>query len=121
MVESDLESNSVKKKITEKLRERTIKSFMDILVLAELKKGKSMSGYDVISFIHEKFGMLVSSGTIYSLLYSLERDGLIKGTWNNRKRVYELTEEGEQDIKIITNANGEIQNLLRKMISFSQS
>jgi len=111
----------VNKKITEKLRKRTIKSFMDILVLAELKKGKSMSGYDVISFIHEKFGMLVSSGTIYSLLYSLERDGVIEGTWDKRKRVYILTEQGEQDMRVITNANGEIHNLLRKIMSPSQS
>jgi len=87
---------------------------MDILVLTEMKKG-SLSGYDVIALLHRRFGILLSSGTVYSLLYSLERDGLIKGVWNQRKRVYELTEKGEQNMQIITKANQEIQNFLRNI------
>ncbi len=87
---------------------------MDILVLTEMKKG-SLSGYDVIGLIHQRFGVLMSSGTIYSLLYSLERDGLIQGVWNQRKRVYALTEKGEQDMKVITKANQEIQNFLKNI------
>lgn len=101
-------------KLVEKLRKRVIQNFMDILVLTEMKKG-SLSGYDVIALLHRRFGILLSSGTIYSLLYSLERDGLIKGVWNQRKRVYELTEKGEQNIKVITKANEEIQNFLRNI------
>lgn len=89
---------------------------MDILILAELKN-KSMSGYDLIGLIHEKFGILVSSGTIYSLLHSMERGGLIEGVQGRRKRVYELTERGKQNIEVITRTNGEIQSLLRNMLS----
>jgi len=81
----------------EKLRRRVIKNFMDILVLTEMKR-RSMSGYDVIGLIHKRFDVLVSSGTVYSLLYSLERDGWIKATDNRGKRVYALTEKGERDI-----------------------
>jgi DNA-binding PadR family transcriptional regulator len=87
---------------------------MDILILAEIEKG-ALSGYDVISLVHKKFGILVSSGTVYSLLYSMERDGLIKGAWNDRKRVYELSERGEQNIKVISKANEEVQNFLRNL------
>jgi len=101
-------------KLVEKLRRRTIQNFMDILILTEIKK-RSLSGYDVIGLIHQRFGILVSSGTVYSLLYSLERDGLIKGAWNQRKRVYKLTEKGEQNIKLITKANNEIQNFLKNI------
>ena len=39
-------------KILRKIHERIIKTFMDIIILAELRKGP-MSGYDVISFIHK--------------------------------------------------------------------
>ena len=105
-------------KIVEDLRERVIKSFMDILILAELKKDP-MSGYDVIGLIHKRYDILVSSGTIYSLLYSLERDGLINGVYTQRKRVYTLTEKGEQNIEVITKANQEIQNFLRNMLLLS--
>ena len=100
--------------IVERLERRTLQDFMDILMLAEMKKG-SLSGYDVICLFHKKFGVLMSSGTVYSLLYSLERDGLIKGVWNHRKRVYELSERGEQSIEVIMKANGEVQNFLRNL------
>ena len=85
---------------------------MDIIILAELRNGP-ISGYDVISFIHDKFHLLVSSGTVYSLLYSLERNGLIEGTWNERKRVYKLTEKGK---KTILNANDKIQNFITALL-----
>lgn len=101
-------------KLVEKLRKRVIQNFMDILILTEMKKS-SISGYDVIALLHRKFGILVSSGTVYSLLYSLERDGMIRGIWNQRKRVYELSEKGEQNIKVITKANEEIQNFLKNI------
>lgn len=105
---------SASSQFVEKLRKRAIQNFMDILVLTEMKEG-SLSGYDVISLIHREFRILVSSGTVYSLLYSLERDGLIKGVWNQRKRVYMLSENGEQNIKVITKANKEIQKFLRNI------
>ena len=61
------------KKIVEKLRRRLIRNFMDTLILAELRKGP-LSGYDIIGLIHKRFGILVSSGTVYSLLYSMGRE-----------------------------------------------
>jgi DNA-binding PadR family transcriptional regulator len=70
--------------MAEKLRRKTLKSFLDILILEELRKS-SLSGYDIIDLIHKKFGILVSSGTVYSLLYSMERDGLIKAFGTNKR------------------------------------
>jgi DNA-binding PadR family transcriptional regulator len=105
----------VSSEIIEKLEKRTLQNFMDLLILAEMKKEGSLSGYDVIGLLHKRFDLWVSSGTVYSLLYSLERDDLIKGVWDHRKRVYELSEKGEQNIKIITKANEEVQNFLRNL------
>jgi len=110
-----LEFDPLPTKIAEKLHRKVIKSFMDILILAELKND-SMSGYDIIGAIHKRFGILVSSGTVYSILYSMERDGLIKGIWNQRKRVYTLTEKGERNTEVLMKANGEIQSFLRNML-----
>jgi len=101
-------------KILEKLRRRAVQNFMDILILTEIKN-MPLSGYDVIGLIHRRFGLLVSSGTVYSLLYSLERDGLVEGTWNQRKRIYRLTDKGKLNIKLITKANVEIQNFLKNI------
>jgi len=107
-------------KILKKMHERIIKNFMDIIILAELRKGP-MSGYDVISFIHNKFNLLVSSGTVYSLLYSLERNGLVEGTWNERKRVYKLTEKGAKTIETILSANDKIKNFITGLLKVQTS
>lgn len=101
--------------VLKKMYRRLIKSFLDVLILAELRNGP-MSGYDVIAFIHRKFRLLVSSGTVYSLLYSLERDGLIEGNWNQRKRVYLLTDRGEETIKAIVDANEKIKGFLVNLL-----
>ncbi len=102
-------------RILKKMHERIIKNFMDIIILAELRIGP-LSGYDVISFIHNKFHLLVSSGTVYSLLYSLERNGLIEGTWNERKRVYKLTDKGKKTIETVLNANDKIKNFITNLL-----
>jgi DNA-binding PadR family transcriptional regulator len=105
----------LERKVLKEMHERIIKNFMDIIILAGLKTGP-LSGYDVISFIHNKFHLLVSSGTVYSLLYSLERNGLIEGTWNERKRVYRLTEKGEETIETILGASDKIQNFIASLL-----
>lgn len=94
--------------VIKEMHGRIVKNFMDLLIMAELKNSP-MSGYDVISFIHKRFRILVSSGTVYSLLYSLERDGFIEGKFANRKRVYALTEKGEETIQSIQEASEQIQ------------
>jgi DNA-binding PadR family transcriptional regulator len=42
----------------------------------------------------------------------LERNGLIEGAWNERKRVYKLTEKGRKTIETILNANDKINNFV---------
>jgi DNA-binding PadR family transcriptional regulator len=105
-----------KLKILKNLRKRTIKNFLDIFILGQIQK-KPRSGYDLIGLIHRRFDILISPGTIYSLLYSLERNALIKGIYEDeRKRVYELTENGEKAIQAIKKANNEIQICLKNIL-----
>lgn len=73
---------------------RLIQNFMDIIILRMLKENQRTSGYDIIKYFHHKFHMLVSSGTVYSMLYSLERQGLIEGKIEGRRRVYKVTDYG---------------------------
>ncbi|MFQ6081259.1 MAG: PadR family transcriptional regulator [Candidatus Bathyarchaeia archaeon] len=103
----------MEREILNEMHERLVKSFLDMIVLAKLRRRDSpMSGYDVVTLIHKKFRMLVSSGTVYSLLYSMERDGLIRGRWSQRKRVYTLTERGEKKIKAILEAKEKILGIM---------
>ena len=102
-------------RIIKKMHERVIKTFMDTIIMAELQNG-SISGYDVISFIHNKFGFLASSGTVYSLLYALERNDLVEGIWIERKRVYKLTEKGAKTIATIINSHDKINGFMSTIL-----
>ena len=96
-----LESEAFPPEILEKLRRKTVRGFMGIVVLAEMKN-RSMNLNDVLSLIHERFDVMLSPNTVRSLLWSLEEDGLIKKIWDKRKASYELTDKGKKDIKVTT-------------------
>ena len=101
----------------EQIRERIIKELLDLLILGSLSKSRSpMGGYDVILFIHRKFHVLVSSGTVYSLIYRMEREGLIRGMRERRKRVYVLTEKGKETVAAVLDKRNGIINLVQKLL-----
>jgi len=77
-----------------KLRRRLVKNFLDVLVLIELQN-THLSGYDVMTLVYRRFRILLGSGSVYSLLYRMEREGLIAGTWIERRRIYGLTDKGK--------------------------
>jgi len=101
-------SEVVEDDVIKDIEARIVRNFLDVVVLKELRT-KPLSGYDVIEFVHKKFNMLLSSGTVYSLIYSLERNGLIKAVWNQRRRDYMLTEKGKEATRIILNARDKIK------------
>ncbi len=108
--ETNLES-----KILDELNERVIKSFLDIVVMAKLKS-EELSGYDFIAFINKQFDMLISAGTVYSLLYSLERKQLIEGIGEERRRTYKLTEKGSQTIDTILREHSKIEGFMANIL-----
>jgi len=83
-------------KVEKHLRKKVARDFLDLIILSKLENDTPKSGYDFIGFVHEKYGVLISSGTIYSKLYSLERKGFITGCFSERKRVYKITNMGKQ-------------------------
>jgi DNA-binding PadR family transcriptional regulator len=111
-----LSNEKMEGRILRKMHERIIKSSMDIIIMAELLKSP-LSGYDVTSYIHNKFNLLISSGTVYSLMYSLERNGLVEGNWDERKRTYKLTGKGKKTIETILNADDRIKIFVANVLN----
>ena len=98
-----------------KMNRRVVTIFLDVLILLKLRNA-SLSGYDIISYVHKRFDMLISSGTVYSCLYHLERDGLIKGELVQRKRVYMLTEKERETVKTILGMKDKILGLVLNIV-----
>lgn len=105
-----MNSNSLRK-----IHERIVKNFLDIFILAEMHDGP-LSGYDLVGIIHKKFNLLMSSGTIYSILYSLERDELVRGRWTERRRAYTLTEKGQKALQDFSDAYDTIHSFIVNLL-----
>jgi DNA-binding PadR family transcriptional regulator len=105
----------VERDVVNKIYERLLKEFMDIVIMVKMREGET-SGYDILTYFHEKFDFFVSPGTVYSVLYSMERNGLIKARGVDRKRIYALTPKGEATIKAILESSGVLESFLTRLL-----
>jgi DNA-binding PadR family transcriptional regulator len=107
-----MECMSMESETLSEMRASLIKHFLDVVISKELRKSGSMSGYDIIRHIHGTHDIPISPGTVYSLLYSLERRKIVDGKWSDRKRVYSLTKKGEKAIDEILHSKEELLKLV---------
>jgi predicted transcriptional regulator len=103
------------KAVFNEVEERIVKCSLDFIILKAAKR-EALSGYNVISLIHRKFGVLLSAGSVYALLYSLERKGLVKAAFNHRARCYSLTEKGKETLNVITSMQDRIQTVFNSIL-----
>ncbi|WP_309492654.1 PadR family transcriptional regulator [Candidatus Hecatella orcuttiae] len=75
------------------VRERCVKSFLDVIVASVLAERPSW-GYDIIAQIHGKLHVLLSPGTVYPVLHSMEARGLVSRRREGRRETFYLTERG---------------------------
>ena len=106
--------------ILKKTRLNIVKCFLKPFILTKLKNSTSLSGYDLVEIIHQQFGFWLSPGTVYSALYSMERNGLIKPLcvrpFESRRRAYMITEEGKKVLLVNAKFEDSIVSLLRGML-----
>lgn len=95
---------------------RHVKAFLDLLVLA-LLEDHPQCGYDILAVIHRKFNVLLSPGTLYPLLYALEKKGLIEARTHDRRKNYVISEKGSNMLKhlsrIFENSSINILSLMK--------
>ena len=96
---------------------RLINDFMDIIILKLIKKNSGANGYRLSKLVHQDYHLMVSAGTIYSVVYSLERHGLIKGSQEGRGRGYKLTKQGESFFVKISSASRLNQTVFKSIFS----
>jgi len=81
------------------LNERIVKSFLDLYILQLLSESPRW-GFDIIVEAKKKFGVTLSPGAIYPLLYALEESGYVTGTWDSpvrrSKKIYQITQKGHE-------------------------
>ena len=93
------------------VRERCVKTFLDVIVASILTERASW-GYEIIANIHDELHMLFSPGAIYPILYSMEKQGLIRKNGQSRKMLFSLTRQGEQWLSEMLGASKYIPQLI---------
>jgi len=98
--------------ILAKMHRRVVSNFLDLSILLKLRNG-SLSDQDIVSYIHKRFNVIISPGKIYSCMHHLESQKLIQGKMNpKKKKVYSLTEKGEQTAKTLLSMRDKILGLV---------
>ena len=110
--ENFVENRGFETFILKKAHDRIVGSYLDALVLFRLKSNP-LSGYDLLKIIMRDFNLVVSPGTMYATLYSLERQGFIECMPIGRKRLFRLTEKGKTTILTISKSKSLRQVLLK--------
>lgn len=80
---------------------RIIHDFMDIVLMRLLRERSFISGYALVKIINQRFDLFFSPGTVYSILYSLERKGFLEAVLEGKVRTYKLTKRGEDNLNKI--------------------
>jgi len=93
------------------MHRRIVSNFLDLSILLKLRNG-SLSSQDVVSYIHKRFNVAISLGTVYSCLHYLESKELVEAKASQKKNVYALTEKGEQKVKTMLNMRDKILGLV---------
>ena len=99
------------------IKKRILSEFLDLVILSVLYyQSDHVSGYDILKYLHERFGFRASPGSVYSNLYALERQGLLKAWQIGKKRVYTLTPKGKKTTKFNIDAKDRIGKFLSSIL-----
>ena len=97
------------------VRKQVLKALLHTAILVKLRNEPS-SGYDLLLSFNEEFGIILSPGTVYATLISMDRDGLITSELDHRKRVYELTDEGKIALKELLKDVKKLDLFIRRLL-----
>ena len=100
--------------IKRKFKEKIVSCFLEYIILGHYLKGENFGGYDVLQLIHEQFGFFISTGTVYTTLYAMERNGLLVGFDSAKKRVFNVTDKGKSSFEVIA-SDTNIESFITKI------
>ncbi len=98
------------------IQRNMVRNFLDTLVMVKLRRGPPMSGYDIMDYVQQKYGVMMSSGTVYSMLYSMERRGLLTASLAAGKRLYTLSDEGLRNVDGVLESKEEIKKFVGALL-----
>lgn len=77
-----------------------LKGFLSFIILHEISL-RRMCGEDLAKRIGKRKGSTLTPGTIYPALKNLRNKRLVRYRRDGRKKYYELTETGQEELKLL--------------------
>ncbi len=94
---------------------RMVNEFIDIIIMIHFQN-TPFSGYDVLLYAKKHLEISLSPGNVYSAIYAMEQNGLIKVDSKTDKRTtFKVTEKGKTAVEVLTNPQ-EIADFMAKII-----
>jgi len=93
-----------------------MKTLLKIFIIKQLMH-EEMSGYDIMKRCKNVLGYKPSPGTVYPLLKSMEKKGIVEGRKEGRKILYRLSPKGRKFMKEIMGAREEFHRKLHSQMA----
>ena len=98
-------------KLSDDALKKMVKDNLETILLALLQR-KTMCGTEIIGTIHLKFHVLLSPGTIYPLLHSLDEKGLITAKSYGKEKAYASVDSAKTKIEQLVDEQIQARKLL---------
>jgi DNA-binding PadR family transcriptional regulator len=108
-------------KVILKVRKRVLTACLDVAIMSQLSERRVLSATNIISIFKKRYNIQLSAGTVYPVLYALEKDGNIRRLPNRRKKLYVLTSKGKETIKNFRENVGNLNTLINELIMNSDA
>ncbi|MBN1357397.1 helix-turn-helix transcriptional regulator [Candidatus Bathyarchaeota archaeon] len=82
-----------------------------------MSERRFLSAPNIIEVFKKRYKIQLSAGTVYPVLYALEKDGKITRLPNRRKKFYVLTNEGKATINNIRENVEELHKIINELVS----
>ncbi len=69
------------------------------LYILSLLKERELYGWEIPRLISKNFNFKPGLITPYRVLYRLEKQGFVKSKMKERRRIYQITEKGKEELK----------------------
>lgn len=111
----------------EKVERDLVGGLQHLLVLSVIEQEKAAHGYGIIRKMDEATGGrgLWKEGTIYPLLATLEKEGLVTSRWGDsqaaaRRKYYQLTGPGRQALRLAKLTWQDMQDQVNQLLGGSK-
>ncbi|MDI6905068.1 MAG: helix-turn-helix transcriptional regulator [Candidatus Bathyarchaeia archaeon] len=102
-------------KLSDDSLKKIVKDNLETIILTLIQR-KPMCGTDIIGTIHLEFNVLLSPGTIYPLLHSLEEKGLLMSEKYGKAKTYVPAKDAELRIRHLVDEHIQARRLLNRYL-----